>query len=219
MADDTQTSDREKNRDALDALGRDNEVIGGLLDKWSTSTATLTREDSVEVRWERGSTVKLLLQHLAVREEAKVQLAGRLRDEGHGDLADRLEGDGPGRRADISGLDEVARGHQAITLNTPGVDVAVQRLAARLRPELEAEGPDGLLGEIVGVFGRTTDERDLPSARKVRMQGATHPNPYPKWYDKVGILKATRALYDHLRSSPSGATSPGTDSSREHDPR
>ncbi len=61
-------------------------------------------------------------------------------------------------------------------------------------------------------------ERGLRDARYVRTHGPTHPNPVPRWYDKIGPLKALRALYDHLRGSPNGGTAPAVDACREHTP-
>lgn len=50
------------------------------------------------------------------------------------------------------------------------------------------------------------------------MQSVTHPNPEPRWYDRVPPLKAVRALYDHLRGTPTGLTNPKLDRGREYTP-
>ncbi len=202
-------------KDALDTLAEQDALVIDLAEKWRSHTRTLTDHDDVDVRWRRGSTVKLLLQHLAVREEAVGRVSDRLAETGHEDLARRLEGDGPQRRTEISDLEALTRGHEAVTLNTPEADVAVQRLVARLARE--SEGRDGLLEEAGKALG-ASGERGLPTDRGVRMRSVTRPSPEPKWYDRVGSLKAVRAWYDHLRGTPHGMTSPDVDSAREHQP-
>lgn len=201
--------------DAFDTFRLQNELIAGLLDKWTAGTDHLRRGDDINTRWERGSVTKLLLEHLAVREEAKARVTEALRHKGRHDLAGQLEADGPGRREDISALEEQVRGHQAMALNTPEVDGAVQRLVARLRPELQDEATlVPAAGDALGPPG----SRGLPSDRSVRMHSVTHPNPQARWYDRVGPLRAVRAWYDHLRGSPHDGTSPKVDEAREYVP-
>lgn len=208
--------DSEKDADALDSLVRQNAIIEDLAAKWSHDTHELMDHDDVNVRWERGSATKFLLQHAAVREEAKTRVVARLGEVGETDLATTLEGDGPARRTDIAELDRVAHGHTGINLNSPAVDTALERVLARLRPEIEAERD--LLAKVVGVLGPDPRSRGLPRARTVRMQSALRPSPEPHWYDRIGALKAVQALYDHLRSSPAGLTNPAVDEGREYRP-
>jgi hypothetical protein len=202
--------------DALGSLELQDKMVADLLNRWRGATDRLREGDDVDVRWKRGSAVKLLLQHLAVRESAKEALAGRLRDIERGDLADRVEADVVKRREVISCLDELTRGHQAITLNTPDIDQAVEELGAMFDQE-RPEETGVLLPQIRELLG-SPGERGLPSARHVRTHATTHPSPVPRWYDRVGPVKAIRALYDHLRAAPSGGTSPAVDEGREHLP-
>lgn len=212
----TRTAHPRGGKDALDTLAEQDKIIAGLLDDWSARTRQLTDHDDVDVRWRRGSAVKLLLQHLAVREEAKQQIVARLDEVGQGDLARRLEGDGPARRSEIDDLEAVTRGHQAITLNTPEADIAVERVLNRARAEIGEDG-GGLLDAVAGALG-PAGERGLPGDRAVRMHSVTRPSPHPRWYDRVGPLKAARAWYDHLRGTPHGMVSPDVDAAREHQP-
>lgn len=202
--------------DALDTIQVQDEIIADLLGKWRDATATLREGDDVNVRWERGSAAKLVLQHFAVRESAKQALAGALREREEVALADKVEGDGVRRREAIDRLDETVRGRQAITLNNPDVDHAVEALGELFDRERDAELAD-VLPRAEALLG-PAGERDLPSARHVRTHAPTHPSPVPKWHDKVGPLKAVRALYDHLRGTPTGGTSPSVDEGREHLP-
>jgi hypothetical protein len=210
------TANPDEPADALGVVAVQDEIIRDLVAKWRSATEQLREADDVDVRWQRGSAVKLLLQHLAVRESAKEALAGRLREVDRDDLAAAVDGDGVGRRTAIDRLDELARGHEAITLNTPDIDGVVEGLAAIFDPE-RPEEIETLLPEAAGILG-APGERGLPTARHVRTHSVTHPSPVPRWYDRIGPIKAIRALYDHLRASPSGGTSPAVDEGREHLP-
>ncbi|HET9690602.1 MAG TPA: hypothetical protein VFP61_05585 [Acidimicrobiales bacterium] len=199
--------------DALDSLEAADREVGFLVDKWRHDTATLEQGDDVDVRWERGSAAKLLLQQMAVRESAKDALAAKLRADGHTDLAERIEGDRAGRRQAISDLDHVARQRQAIVLNTPEVDRAVRVIAEFFDREREDDRLADDLAERLGPSG----ERGLPSTRVVQATAQTDPRPDapPK---KPNVLMAVRALYQHLRDTPTGGTAPSVDSAREHMP-
>ncbi|HLI01961.1 MAG TPA: hypothetical protein VKV06_14330 [Acidimicrobiales bacterium] len=202
-------------RDALALLGLQNRILSDLFKSWHEHTATLTEGDNVSVRWERGSATKLILQHLAVRESAKEAITGRLRKIGRDDLAGRIEGDGVGRREAIDRLDELIRGMMAMNTNTPEVDVAVEQVGRVFREEAAVED-----GELLAAASQALQAagEELPSDRSIRLRSPTHPSPVPRWYDRIGALKALRAFYDHLRGNPSGAIPPGLDEAREQLP-
>lgn len=210
-------ADREENqpKDALSLLRVQNHILTDLLAAWKEHTAALAGGDDVSLRWERGSVNKLILQHLAVRESAKEAIAGRLRKVGRDDLAARLEGDGIGRRQAIDRLDELLRGVLGMNTNTPEVDVAVDRVGRIFRQEAVVEDR-----ELIPAAQDALDAagEKLPSALHIRLRSPTHPSPEPRWYDRIGPLKAVRALYDHLRGNPSGAIPPGLDEAREQLP-
>ena len=203
--------------DAFEVIEVQNDTLGRLFAAWGDATDELKRSDSVNTRWERGSAGKLLLQHLAVREAAKEFVSKRLAETGHAELSQRLEGDGPGRRQAIARLDELTRGLEAINVNRPDIDEAVNELGGIFEAEAKAERED-LLPSIRQALGPAA-ERDLPSPRHVRTHSPTHPSPVPRWYDKVGPLKAVRARYDQLRGTPHSGTVPDVDSPREHTPQ
>jgi hypothetical protein len=203
--------------DALETLVQQDETIGDLYDKWDESRQKLSDEESVETRWEKGSVAKLILQHVAIRESAKEALAGRLREVGEAELADRVEGDGPGRRVAIGRVDETMRGRQAISVNDPDSDKALADLETIMRAEI---GPE--IDEVVPAARQalgTAGERGLPSDRHVRSHATTHPSPVPGRLDRIGPVKALRAVYQNLRGHASGGMNPDVDSSREPDPR
>jgi hypothetical protein len=201
--------------DALDALTDANEEVAMLMKKWADDTDRLDEGDDVNVRWERGSAVKLALEHLAVREAAKRAVSARVA-ELDPELAGRLEGDSETRRELIAALDEVVRGHEAINLNGSPVDEAMARVREMVLPELGTEH-DETLPAVRQLLG-PPEERDLPSQRRVQMTSETHPSPHPRWYDRVWVIKAVKALYDSLRTAPRGGTAPSVDAAREHTP-
>ncbi len=207
--------ERGEPNDALDLLSVQNKIISDLFDGWDAKTQELKRGDSVDARWERGSTVKLLLQHLAVRESAKQDVCDRLAFLGHETLGAKLEGHGVQRRQRIARLDELVRGMVGMNANNPEVDGAVLELEQTLRQETSDEA--NVLEAAQRELG-PSGQRDLASPKYVRTHSPTHPSPVPKWHDRIGPLKALRALYDHLRGSPSGATAPGLDEAREQTP-
>lgn len=202
-------------KDALELLRLQNRILADLFERWYAQTEKLTAGDDVVTRWERGSVTKLILQHLAVRESAKEAVVGRLHRADRDDLADPLDGDGIGRRQEIDRLDDLIRGVLAMNTNTPEVDVVVTRLARIFREEERRES-ERVLDQAEAAL-RQSGQR-LPSALYVRLHSPTHPSPEPKWYDRVGAVKAVRALYDHLRGNPRGAIPPGLDEAREQLP-
>jgi hypothetical protein len=202
--------------DALDVIVTQDRIIADLFVVWHQASEQLSRADDVDLRWRRGSEVKLLLQHLAVREAAKESLVRRMREAGQQELATKLDSDATSRRERLATLDELARGHQAVSLNFPEIDAVVADLSAvfqRERPDDEGIN----LPEAAALLG-PAGKRGLPSARSIRMQSVTHPHPVPRWYDRVPVIKAFEAFYDHLRSAPSGVLHPGVDRAREHLP-
>jgi hypothetical protein len=212
----TAERDTSRHEDALTELAEQNRLIAEMFDIWEEKTARLEHGDSVEVRWERGSAAKLLLQYLAVREGAKAAIVPRVAEAGDTELAQRLEADGRTRREAIDRLEEAGRGYQAINMNNAEIDEAVGHLEAIFREEIRNEEAEILpaVGRLLGPPPRS----GMPSARAVRLRSGTHPSPTPRWFDKVVPLQMVRALYDHLRSSPSGLTDPDVDRGREHIP-
>jgi hypothetical protein len=199
--------------DALDVLADQDRLVGDLLVAWRAATSTLAEGDDVLVRAERGGDVKLLLQSLALREAAIEAVERSLRDHGANELADRLQGNGVERRRAIDHFDLLIRGRQAMATNNADVTEALGDLSPMIDGELANDG--ATIADIERTLG-TREQRQLPSAHYVRTHSPTVPSPEPRWYDRVGPLKRARALYDHLRSTPSGGTKTALDSGREH---
>ncbi len=202
--------------DALDLIFAQDHIIADLFAMWRRVSEQLDEGEDVDLGWRRGSAMKLLLQHLAVREAAKESVVRRIKQTGHEDLATKLEGDGISRRQRLAALDELARGHQAMALNFPEIDAVVADLAAIFEHEREND-ETAYLPEAAAWLG-PPGKRGLAGARSIQMQSMTHPSPVPRWYDRVPVVKAFLAFYDHLRSAPSGVANPGVDRAREHLP-
>lgn len=201
--------------DALDSVSVQDRAVATLLEGWTRATDQLRQDDHADVRWQRGTDVKMLLEHLAVREEAIGQVVRRLERLGSSERAAELDGDGTHRRELIAGLDEQVRGVLPWGTNNPQVDTVLEELGPVLDAEQETHRrllPT--LGQELGPPG----ERGLPSARYVRAHAVTHVNPTPAWYDKIGPLRAVRALYDHLRGHPGAGLAPSVGDALKHVP-
>ena len=172
--------------DALDVISSQDTTITELFVMWRRTTEQLLEAENVDLRWRRGSAVKMLLQHLAVREAAKEALVRRLREDGHNDLASKLDGDAVSRREHIATLDELARGQQAISLNFPEIDQVIVDLGSIF--DRESSSDQDTLAQAARLLG-PAGKRGLPSARSVRLQSVTHPDPVPRWYDRISRLK------------------------------
>jgi hypothetical protein len=201
--------------DALDSVSVQDHAVAAVLEDWARTGAELEHNGDVDVRWRRGSDVKLLLEHLAVREEALRHVVRRLERLGSSDRAAELDGDGVHRRALIAELDERVRGVLPLGTIRPEVDATVTELRNVLDAELTSHRT--LLPALEELLGRQ-GERGLPSAGYVRANAVTHVNPKPAWYDKIGPLHAVRALFDHLRGHPDANLAPSVDKFRNHVP-
>lgn len=111
--------------DALDVIFTQDQALADLFAMWRRTSEQLNQGDDIDLRWRRGSAVKLLLQHLAVREAAKEALVRRVTEAGQEGLATKLNGDAISRREGLAALDELGRGQQAISLNFPEIDAVV----------------------------------------------------------------------------------------------
>ena len=58
----------------------------------------------------------------------------RMREAGQDALATKLDSDAPSRRERLATLDELARGHQALSLNFPEIDDVVADLSDVFQP-------------------------------------------------------------------------------------
>ena len=179
--------------DALDQLLYEDRAILEILDRF---------EDGEADPLVHGDAGKLLVEHMAVREAAKEHVATALEGvPGEQDTSAALRGDEERRRDLLRRLDEMARGLRGVNLNQgQDFDGTAQRAAALLRSEIDAELRSGIprLRERLGPA-----RSDLPSARFVRRHAPTHPRSRDS-YRRAGPLVRLHAVYDFLRSFPTG---------------
>jgi hypothetical protein len=187
----------------LDLLVHEDEVLRDLFDQWRGLQGA-----DVEVRYERGTVEKILLEHVAVREAAKHYLGEGLGELGHQDLAARVVGDLDGRIGLIDDLDHLMSGVQPMGLG-PDVTEAVGRLADTLGPEIDED-----LGQVVPDVRAAVSADQLTSAfkdpRYVRRHAPLHPAT-GHWWEGWGPLERAHAIYDRLRSEPGGAVRPSSE--------
>lgn len=175
----------------------------------------LSEHDSVDTRWARGSAIRVLLQHLAVREGARTAVAERLRQRGLSDLARNLVRDAECCRRAIDDLEESVRGFQAIDANSPEITAAAKH-AIQVWAE-DARQQADVLAQIARQLG-ASGQRDLPSAHTIQMMSTLHPRVQPRWYDHLKPIKMLRAWYQYWRASSSDDLSPAVDGLREQTP-
>jgi hypothetical protein len=189
--------------DAIDLLDYEDRAVSELLRAFS--------DDALD-RSQHGEVVKLLVEHLAVRQAAREELADVVAAVPPlAAVERRLRAGIPERRAELRQLDELTRGVEPINVNQ-GQDV--DAVVTRVRPALEAEIRDDL-EDLVPALRRTLTDRQrakVPSTRYVRHHAPTHPGAHRRrWYDRVGPLARLHALYDALRGFPGGGLEPSAE--------
>jgi hypothetical protein len=199
----TSVTDPAPHGDAIDLLDYEDRAVSELLA--ASSDAALDRS-------QHGEVVKLLVEHLAVRQVAREELADVVAGvPALAALERRMRAGVPERRAELRELDELTRGVEPINVNQ-GQDT--DAVVARLRPALEEEIRYDL-EELVPALRRQLSDRQraqLPTARYIRRHAPTHPGPHRRrWYDRVGPLLRLHAVYDYLRGFPTGGLKPSAE--------
>ena len=189
--------------DAIDLLDYEDRALAELL--------TAFCDDALD-RSQHGEVVKLLVEHLAVRQAARQEVADAVAAvPALADVEHRLRAGTADRRTELRELDELTRGVEPINVNQ-GQDA--DAVVARVRPRLEQEIREDLEELVPALRRRLTDRqrRRLPSARYVRHHAPTHPGPHGRrWYDRIGPLVRLHAIYDYLRGFPSGGSKPSAE--------
>jgi hypothetical protein len=157
-----------------------------------------------------GMAGKLLVEHLAVREAAREQVAAVLQSEpACRELGGSLAGDVPAHRKALAKLDELARGVQPVNLNRGQDFDAFAVPVARLMREEILHELQRTIPAIRATCPAKVLERRLPRARWVRSHAPTHPHPDGRRrYERFAPLVRIHALYDWLRGFPTGGTRP-----------
>ena len=192
----TTVTDPPADGDAIDLLDYEDRAVTELLGAFSDDTLD---------RVQHGEVVKLLVEHLAVRQVAREELADAVAGVPALAALERRMRDGVAeRRTELRRLDELTRGVQPINVNQgQDTDAAVAQARPRLEEEIRFD-----LEELVPSLRRQLTDRQrahLPSARYIRRHAPTHPGPHGRrWYDRIGPLLRLHAVYDYLRGFPTG---------------
>lgn len=181
---------------ALALLEHEDRALLAILDRFESESDVLAH----------GRAGQLLVEHLALREAAREQVALALRREpAVADLAESLAQDAVQHRADLVRLDEMARGVHPTNLDQgQPFDETVNRIAGPLRQQIHGE-LDDVIPQVQGRIPAETLERLLPSAGTVTRHALAHPDvEEPHSVRRVAPLRRLRAMYQWLRRLPSG---------------
>jgi hypothetical protein len=183
--------------DALDLLEREDVELRRLF-----AAIEESRADTVGGRAHYGDLAKDVIQHLATREAALVEVARKVEDVGElGGVAASLDADSSSRRELLDRLEKMSRGVQGINLNTgQDFDGVLQRAIDTVGTEIERD-----LGAIPAVRGwlSKSEEDPLRSADYVVRHAPTSLSPQgPRWYERAPVISRLLTVYDRLRDFP-----------------
>jgi hypothetical protein len=185
--------------DALDLLEREDVELRRLF-----AAIEEARADTVGGRAIYGDLAKNVIQHLATREAALVEVARKV--EGVGDLggvAPSLDPDPSIHRELLNRLEKMSRGVQGINLNTgQDFDGVLQRVIDTIGPEIERDLADAIPA-VRGWLSKSDEEDPLKSADYVVRHAPTSLSPDgPRWYERAPVISRLLTIYDRLRDFP-----------------
>jgi hypothetical protein len=186
--------------DALDLLQREDEELQRLF-----TAIQEARGDSAHGRAIYGDLAKDIIQHLATREAAIVEV-GRVVTEVPelGSIAAALGASASHRRELLDQLEKLmSRGVQGMNLNTgQDFDSVLQQVIDTVGPEIERDLADAV--PAVRTWLASTEEPDpLKSGAYVAQHAPTSLSPAgPKWYERAQVISRLLTVYDRLRDFP-----------------
>jgi hypothetical protein len=182
--------------DALDLLEHEDVELRRLF-----AAIEESRADTVGGRATYGDLAKDVIQHLATREAALVEVARKIEDQFDG-VAPSLDADSSTRRELLDRLEKMSRGVQGINLNTgQDFDGVLQRVIDTVGSEIETD----LIDAIPAVRGwlSKSDEDPLKSADYVVRHAPTSLSPQgSRWYERAPVISRLLTIYDRLRDFP-----------------
>jgi hypothetical protein len=192
-------SESKPSDDALELLQREGKELRRLF-----GAVEAARADSVRGRAVYGDLAKDIIQHLATREAALVEVTRHVAGVSElKDVAASLDADSSTRRRLLDRLEKMSRGVQGINLNTgQDFDGVLQQVIDTLDPEIERD-----LTEIVPAvrawLSRPDEEDPFKSADYVSRHAPTSLSPSgPQWYERAPIISRILTIYDRLRDFP-----------------
>jgi hypothetical protein len=196
-----------KYRDSLDVLMAAEDMLGDLRFQWDRNDPDNLPPEKVAIpAYERGTIVKLLLEHGALWTAAQRDVVLALRRRRQPRLADQVDFHSHAVREHLDWLDEECRGLQPVSL---GASHAVADRAGKL---LGFFGPDQLLerrvllSQVRQMLGRRGS--GLRSGHFIDRHAPVHPALEPQGLKMARPLLWLRARWDRLRGFPWAENSP-----------
>jgi hypothetical protein len=165
------------------------------------------RADTVRGRALYGDLSKDIIQHMATREAALLEVARRVGEVPElGSTAAALDADPSTRRQLLDRLEKMSRGVQGINLNTgQDFDGVLRELIDTVSPDMERD----LAGTVPAVrswLSKSGGEDPLKSADYVVRHAPTSLSPEgPRWYERAPVISRLLTIYDRLRDFPRAA--------------
>ncbi len=197
-----------KNESSVDASSDDDAL--GLLRSEDAELRRLfgaieeARADTVGGRARYGDLAKDIIQHLATREAALVEVGRTIAAVPEfNNIAASLGADPSTRRQLLDQLEKMSRGVQGINLNTgQDFDGVLQQTIDTVSPEIERD-----LSEVIPALraqlSNSEEEVPLKSADYVARHAPTSLSPErPRWYERAPVVSRFLTMYDRLRDFP-----------------
>jgi hypothetical protein len=185
--------------DALDLLQSEDEELRRLF-----TAIQEARGDTVHGRATYGDLAKDIIQHLATREAAIVEV-GRVVTEVPelANIATALSGDVSTRRELLDQLEKMSRGVQGMNLNTgQDFDSVLQQVIDTVGPEIERDLADAVPA-VRTWLARSEEPDPLKRGAYVARHAPTSLSPAgPKWYERAPVISRLLTIYDRLRDFP-----------------
>ena len=191
-----------KKEDALDLLEREDVALRRLF-----SQVEEARSDTVLGRAAYGDAAKEIVQHLATREAALVEVSRKIADVSElGSVVDSLDADSSTRRQLLDRLEKMSRGVQGINLNTgQDFDGVLQQVMETVGADIDRDLTESV-PHVRSWLKKSGDQDPLKSADHVVRHAPTSLSPEgPRWYERAPVISRVLTIYDRLRDYPAAS--------------
>jgi len=195
----------ERGDDALDLLEREDVGLRRLF-----AAIEEARADTVRGRAAYGDVAKDVIQHLATREAALIEVARKIEGVGAlGGVAPSFDAGSPTRRELLNRLEKMSRGVQGINLNTgQDFDGVLQRMIDTVGTQIERDLTDAIPA-VRAWISRSDEDDPLKSADYVVRHAPTSLSPHgPRWYEGAPVVSRPLTIYDRVARLPTDGPTP-----------
>jgi hypothetical protein len=189
----------EKQGSAIDLLETEDGELQRLF-----SALRATRGPSVEERAEYGNLAKDIIQHLATRESALVDVSDVASGEPSlHEISSRLQASIREHRPYIDRVEKMSRGVQGINLRIgQDFDGELEDLMQVVGAEIEWE-LSAALRDLKAALEAADREDELKSAEYLSAHAPTNLHPDgPRWWERAPLVSRLVTVYDRLRDFP-----------------